>query len=93
MAHDFYSGISTQARASVHRLDDARALLAAGHWRGAMYMVGYAVECLLKTTLMRRYDCRILRELEDVLQRHGVLADSATVFTHQLAVLLRLTQR
>lgn len=56
-------------------------------------MAGYAAECLLKTTLMRRYDCRTLRELEDVLQRRGVLADSATVFTHQLAVLLRLTQR
>ncbi len=93
MSHDLYSGISEQSRASTHRLEDAQALLAAGRWRGAMYMAGYAVECLLKTTLMRRYDCRTLRDLEDELQRRGVLTDAATVFTHHLEVLLRLTQR
>lgn len=93
MSHDLYSGISEQSRASTHRLENAQALLAAGRWRGAMYMAGYAVECLLKTTLMRRYDCRTLHDLEDELPRRGVLTDSATVFTHHLEVLLRLTQR
>ncbi|ETX08042.1 MAG: hypothetical protein ETSY2_07690 [Candidatus Entotheonella gemina] len=58
-----------------------------------MYMAGYAVECLLKTKLMRVYGCRTLRDLETELQRRGVLAEQATVFTHQLELLLRLTQR
>lgn len=93
MSHDLYSGISEQSKASTHRLDDARALLQAGRWRGAMYMAGYAVECLLKTKLMRVYGCRTLRDLETELQRRGVLAEQATVFTHQLELLLRLTQR
>ena len=93
MSHDLYTGVSEQAKASTHRLDDARALLHAGRWRGAMYMAGYAVECLLKTKLMQMYSCRALRDLEDELQRRGVLAEHATVFTHQLELLLRLTQR
>ncbi len=93
MSHDLYSGISEQSKASTHRLDDARSLLHARRWRGAMYMSGYAVECLLKTKLMRVYGCRTLRELETELQRRGVLAEQATVFTHQLELLLRLTQR
>ena len=93
MSHDLYTGISEQARASIHRLDDARALFNAERWRGAMYMAGYAVECLLKTKLMQRYSCRTLRELEDELQRRGALAEHATVFTHHLELLLRLTQR
>jgi HEPN domain-containing protein len=93
MPHDLYTGISEQSRASTHRLDDARALLNAGRWRGAMYMAGYAVECLLKTKLMQIYGCRTLRDLEDELQRRGVLAEHATVFTHRLELLLRLTQR
>jgi len=93
MSHDFYTGISEQAKASTHRLDDARVLFNAGRWRGAMYMAGYAVECLLKTKLMQMYGCRTLRELEDELQRRGALAEHATVFTHHLELLLRLTQR
>ncbi|MFZ4662864.1 MAG: hypothetical protein ACOYNY_38010 [Caldilineaceae bacterium] len=92
MSHDLYSGISEQAKASKHRLDDARALFNAVRWRGAMYMGGYALECLLKTKLMQMYNCRNLRELEDELQRRGALAIQATVFTHQLELLLRLTQ-
>lgn len=93
MSHDLYIGISDQAKAATHRLDDARALFNAGRWRGAMYMAGYSVECLLKTKLMQMYGCRTLRELEDELQRRGVLAEHATVFTHHLELLLRLTQR
>ena len=93
MPHDLYTGVSEQAKASIQRLDDARALFNAGRWRGAMYMAGYAVECLLKTKLMQRYNCRTLHELEDELQRRGALAEHATVFTHHLEVLLRLTQR
>ncbi len=73
-------------------MDDARALFNAVRWRGAMYLAGYSIECLLKTKLMQMFDCRHLRELEEELQRRGVLAAQATVFTHQLEVLLRLAQ-
>jgi hypothetical protein len=58
-----------------------------------MYMAGYAVECLLKTKLMQMYSCRTLRDLEDELQRRGALAEHATVFTHHLELLFRLTRR
>ncbi len=92
MSYDLYGGISEQSKASKHRLDDARALLNAGRWRGAMYLSGYAVECLIKTKLMRIYGCRNLHELEDELQRRNILASHATVFTHHLELLLRLTQ-
>ena len=71
-------------------MDDARALLNAVRWRGAMYMAGYSIECLLKTKLMRMFDCRHLRELEEELQRRGILSVQTSIFTHQLELLLRL---
>jgi hypothetical protein len=55
-----------------------------------MYMAGYSVECLLKTKLMQMFDCRHLSELEDELRRRGVLSTDATIFTHQLEMLLNL---
>lgn len=54
-------------------------------------MAGYAVECLLKTRLMHIYDCKNLRELEDLLRQRSILPANRTVFTHQLEDLLRLT--
>ena len=92
LARDLFFGVSEQAKAGKHRLDDAHALLNAGRWRGAMYVAGYVVECNLKTKLMRRFDCRHLRELEDELQRRGALAAQGTIFTHQLEVLLRMAE-
>jgi len=91
MIRDLFYGVSEQSKAGKHRLDDARALLNATRWRGAMYIAGYSVECLLKTKLMNRFKCRHLRELEDELQAQGILAAQATVFTHQLELLFRLT--
>lgn len=84
-------GVSELGKAGKHRMDDAWALFNAVRWRGAMYMTGYSVECLLKTKLMRMFDCRHLGELEEELQQRGILAAQATVFTHQLELLLRLT--
>ena len=92
MSRNLYYGVSEQAKVSRHRLDDARALFNAVRWRGAMYMAGYAVECLLKTKLMRIYNCRHLRELEAELRRRGALTAHETIFTHQLEALLKLTQ-
>ncbi len=56
-----------------------------------MYMAGYSIECLLKTKLMRMFDCRHLSELEEELQGREILPVHATIFTHQLEVLLRLS--
>ena len=91
MLRDRHFGVSEQGKAGKHRLDDARELFKAQRWRGAMYLAGYSIECLLKTKLMTRFNCRHLRELEEELQSKGILAPSATVFTHQLELLLRLT--
>lgn len=90
MLRDLFYGVSEQGKAGKHRMDDARALFNAVRWRGAMYLAGYSVECLLKTKLMRMFGCRHLRELEEELQNRGVLA-SGTLFTHHLEALLRLT--
>ncbi|MBY0231339.1 MAG: HEPN domain-containing protein [Gemmataceae bacterium] len=91
MLRELFYGVTEQAKAGKHRMDDARVLLNATRWRGAMYMAGYSVECLLKTKLMRIHSCRHLNELEDELQAKGLLASHSTVFTHQLELLLRLT--
>ncbi len=90
MNNNLHNGISELARASRHRFADARALLDASRWQGAMYIAGYAVECLLKTKLMHIYRCQTLRELEEELQRRAILPEASTVFTHQLEFLLRL---
>lgn len=55
-----------------------------------MYLAGYSIECLLKAKLMRMFDCSNLRDLEDELKRRNLLGEHATIFTHQLEVLLRL---
>ena len=90
MARDLFIGVTEQSKAGVHRREDAHALLGATRWRGAMYMAGYSIECLLKAKLMRMYGCSNLRNLEEELQRRGLLAERATIFTHQLEILLRL---
>lgn len=90
MARESHQGISEQAKAAKHRRDDAQALFDAGRWRGAMYLAGYSVECLLKVKLMQRFGTRTLRELEDELQRRGVTAAGRSVFTHGLEHLLRM---
>lgn len=87
---ELFYGVSEQSKAGKHRMDDARALFNSVRWRGAMYLAGYSIECLLKTKLMQKFDCRHLRELEEELQKRKVLAARATIFTHQLEVLLRL---
>lgn len=91
MPRDLFIGVTEQSKSSIHRRDDALALLNATRWRGAMYLAGYSIECLLKAKLMRMFSCSNLVDLEDELQRRGLLADRATIFTHQLEMLLRLT--
>ncbi|MDE0396366.1 MAG: hypothetical protein OXL96_01025 [Candidatus Poribacteria bacterium] len=91
MNQDLHDSIRDQAVASRQRLEDAKVLLRASRWRGSMYIAGYAVECLLKTKLMQIYDCKNLRELDDVLLRRSVLPVGSTTFIHQLETLFKLT--
>lgn len=91
MARDLHTGVTELSKAAKHRLDDAQALFNSVRWRGSMYLAGYAVECLLKTKLMRMYSCRNLRDLEDELQQRGLIGTTTTLFT-QLELLLRLVQ-
>ena len=56
-----------------------------------MYLADYSIECLLKAKLMQTFSCSNLRDLEDELQRRHLLAEHATIFTHHLELLLRLT--
>ena len=67
-------------------------LFAGGRWRGAMYLAGYAVECLLKAKLMRMFGHLRLSDLEKELLDKRLLAAKSTVFTHQLEELLRLAR-
>ncbi len=65
-------------------------LLAGKRSRGAMYLAGFAVECLLKARLMERFDCHTLSELDAELQRRRQLAAGQTVARHKIARLMRL---
>ena len=86
-----FSGVTDQGKAGKHRWQDARALLDKGRWRGAMYLAGYAVECLLKVKLMMMFQCSNLKELEEDLKQRGIIDESTGHFTHPLEPLLRLT--
>ena len=91
MAKRDHHGVTEHSKASVHRRDDARVLYDGERWRGAMYLAGYAVECLLKVQLMRKFDCDSLQQLEKELTDRGLLPLDRTVYTHQLLSLLQLT--
>ena len=61
------------------RLDEARALLIAGHPSGAFYLAGYAVECALKACISRK------------TREHDFPPDPETVrqiYSHRLPALL-----
>lgn len=86
-----YSGISEHGKAGKHRRQDAQVLHDGSRWRGAMYIGGYAVECLLKARLMRIFGCRNLEEPHEELTRRGLRPEGASLFMHGLEFLLRLT--
>lgn len=80
MGRDEFQGVSEQFKAGLQRMDDARVLHQQGRWRGAMYLSGYSIECLLKVKLMRMFGCRRLGELEAPLIDRGLIAGDATWF-------------
>jgi hypothetical protein len=67
------------------RLDDAKALLAAGRYDGAAYLCGYAVEVALKARICRTLDWT------DFPSTSGEFHNYRSFQTHELDVLLRLS--
>ena len=67
------------------RVRDARALLAYGQWPGAYYMAGYALECALKSCILKRiYDTGIIFKDKKYLDNLG------KCWTHDLVQLMTL---
>lgn len=82
-----YHGRTEQRKAAIKRKADAWALFEKGeqHFRGAMYLAGYAIECKLKATAMEVFEVDNLKELSD---RIG--GDVNSVYTHGLESLVGL---
>ncbi|MGI8979654.1 MAG: hypothetical protein ACR2FY_10535 [Pirellulaceae bacterium] len=90
MARQKFGGVTDQGKAGIQRLDDAKSLQRNKRWRGAMYLAGYSVECLLKKKLMIKFGCHTLLQLEEELRRRRRLKESESVFSHSLESLFRL---
>ncbi|MFH0926403.1 MAG: hypothetical protein V1872_12380 [bacterium] len=84
-----FAGRTSQMKAGLRRLIDARSLRNCSGWRGAMYLAGYYIECKLKVRLMEQHDTWTIEELENKLsQRNG---KPIKAFTHSLEVLMTHT--
>lgn len=68
---------------SAERTEDARALLAAHRWSGAYYLVGYALECALKSCVVAYVE----RNIEVIFGSKGF---QNKCWTHELESLLDL---
>jgi hypothetical protein len=88
-----YRGITEQSRAAKRCRADADALLEKNRHRAAMYLGGYAIECSLKTALIRRFSCDSLDELGETLARRGTIKNQEDVVTHNLESMLRWSDR
>jgi HEPN domain-containing protein len=91
MSKSRFAGITEQTKAGIRRLRDAEVLRGGKRWLASMYPAGYAVECLLKAKLMRKFGCLELAELADHLRTKRLLGRGDSVFSHQLRLLVRLT--
>ena len=56
-----------------------------------MYLGGYSVECLLKASLMGRYRCRTLAELDEELKHRKLIALDSSMYTHRFETLFRVS--
>lgn len=100
-----FDGISEYVKSGIRRLRDAEELLqpptlnpkeqGAGtrHLRGAVYLAGYGVECLLKAYLIsRQRNCFRLSEARDAMRAAGnPIRDICGEAGHDLRYLLSLT--
>ena len=92
MASYMFSGRTEQAKAAFRRKADATILRQQRHWRGAMYLLGYAVECKLKARLMEIHRARTLGELEERLsKRIGTRVQLTGKEGHSIVRLVELT--
>ena len=93
MANYMFSGVTEQAKAAIRQYADARALRHEKRWRGAMYLLGYVVECKLKARLMENHGAWTLDDLEDILsQRFGVPVHLTGKDGHNIARLVEFTE-
>lgn len=67
------------------RIKDAKALLGRKRWSGAYYLCGYAIECALKSCLLR-----YLGESGAIFGEPGYLKKLADCWTHDLVKLVNL---
>jgi len=88
-----FSGIHEQSKASHHRRADAQALFEKERWRGAMYIAGYAIECLIKTKLMEMFRQSNLEDLEVELKRRRIIPDDSSLFDHRIELFVRASGR
>jgi HEPN domain-containing protein len=72
-------------RLSQLRLDDAQALLAASRWSAAYYLAGYAVECALKSCVLKHIDTT-----GEIFASADYLKDLSKYWTHDFTQLLKL---
>jgi len=93
MARKLFSGVSELSKVVSYRRDDAQALFKQERWRGAMYMAGYAVECLIKTKLMKMFDQNTLAGLEAELKRRRLISEDSSLFDHRIELYLRALGR
>src|SRR4051812_34207980 len=101
-----FDGISTFAKSGRRRLRDAERLLDPPtadrteqgadmrHLRGAMYLCGYGVECLLKAYLIHlHHGCLRLSDVLTDLRKDGTeIRDICGASGHDLPYLLTLTK-
>ena len=74
---DFQLGRDTWQKLSRLRVKEARTLLRAGHYQGAYYLLGYAVECALKSCISKQVKRNTFPE-----------KNSGKYYTHDLTTLL-----
>jgi hypothetical protein len=88
-----FAGVSDQSKASQHRRADAQALFEKERWRGAMYIAGYAIECLIKAKLMEMFKQGNLEGLEVELKRRHLISEGSSLFDHRIELYLRASGR
>jgi hypothetical protein len=88
-----FAGVRDQSKASHHRRADAQALFEKDRWRGAMYIAGYAIECLIKTKLMEMFKQSNLEGLEAELKRRHIIPDDSSLFDHRVELYMRASGR
>jgi len=54
-----------------------------------MYIAGYAMECLLKALLMKRFNVANLSKLEQLLKERGKLRADATIYDHRIELYIQ----